>query len=187
MTVNCVCPFTQALPPETQHAPDNREGWIIRRSQTPKFRLSKLLGTCSSGTTSQLTAQASEACHGPFLLFWLFIILLLLGVRHSFLSCSGELPVVNSSVGSNCCTCNCQSTLQAILQELKAMRKLMQIQAGTEIRPRMEASGFECIRDSQDVHGALITLCFPPCYLFFFLVFLKNIFTGVYWMPCFFN
>ncbi|XP_027694704.1 BEN domain-containing protein 7 isoform X2 [Vombatus ursinus] len=42
---------------------------------------------------------------------------------------NGELPAVNSSIGSNCCTCNCQSTLQAILQELKTMRKLMQIQA----------------------------------------------------------
>ncbi|XP_045389613.1 BEN domain-containing protein 7 isoform X3 [Lemur catta] len=48
---------------------------------------------------------------------------------HPSASCNGELPVVNSSVGSNCCTCNCQSTLQAILQELKTMRKLMQIQA----------------------------------------------------------
>ncbi|KAF6128988.1 BEN domain containing 7 [Phyllostomus discolor] len=47
----------------------------------------------------------------------------------------GELPVLNSSAGSNCCTCNCQSTLQAILQELKTMRKLMQIQAvGTQNR-----------------------------------------------------
>ncbi|XP_056656819.1 BEN domain-containing protein 7 isoform X9 [Monodelphis domestica] len=47
----------------------------------------------------------------------------------------GELPAVNSSFGSNCCTCNCQSTLQAILQELKTMRKLMQIQAvGTQNR-----------------------------------------------------
>ncbi|XP_034877505.1 BEN domain-containing protein 7 isoform X8 [Mirounga leonina] len=44
-------------------------------------------------------------------------------------SSRGELPAVNSSVGSNCCTCNCQSTLQAILQELRTMRKLMQIQA----------------------------------------------------------
>ncbi|XP_027624845.1 BEN domain-containing protein 7 isoform X5 [Tupaia chinensis] len=54
--------------------------------------------------------------------------------RHS--ECThGELPVVNSSAGSNCCTCNCQSTLQAILQELKTMRKLMQIQAvGTQNR-----------------------------------------------------
>ncbi|XP_074980641.1 BEN domain-containing protein 7 isoform X6 [Caretta caretta] len=42
---------------------------------------------------------------------------------------NGELPGVSSSVGPNCCTCNCQSTLQAILQELKTMRKLMQIQA----------------------------------------------------------
>ncbi|RMC10455.1 hypothetical protein DUI87_13260 [Hirundo rustica rustica] len=46
-----------------------------------------------------------------------------------------EIPMVNSSVGPNCCTCNCQSTLQAILQELKTMRKLMQIQAvGTQNR-----------------------------------------------------
>ncbi|XP_028350912.1 BEN domain-containing protein 7 isoform X4 [Physeter macrocephalus] len=50
-------------------------------------------------------------------------------------SSRGELPVVNSSTGSNCCTCSCQSTLQAILQELKSMRKLMQIQAvGTQNR-----------------------------------------------------
>nr|XP_044991363.1 BEN domain-containing protein 7 isoform X2 [Jaculus jaculus] len=50
-------------------------------------------------------------------------------------SSNGELPVVNSSVGSNCCTCNCQSTLQAILQELRTMRKLMQFQAvGTQNR-----------------------------------------------------
>uniref|UniRef100_A0A2K6KWY8 BEN domain-containing protein n=1 Tax=Rhinopithecus bieti TaxID=61621 RepID=A0A2K6KWY8_RHIBE len=55
--------------------------------------------------------------------------------KHSEGSHGGELPVVNSSAGSNCCTCNCQSTLQAILQELKTMRKLMQIQAvGTQNR-----------------------------------------------------
>nr|XP_054291365.1 BEN domain-containing protein 7 isoform X7 [Pongo pygmaeus] len=54
---------------------------------------------------------------------------------HPTVSSNGELPVVNSSAGSNCCTCNCQSTLQAILQELKTMRKLMQIQAvGTQNR-----------------------------------------------------
>ncbi|KAM7157261.1 BEN domain-containing protein 7 isoform 13-T13 [Molossus nigricans] len=48
---------------------------------------------------------------------------------HTAGSSNGELPVANSLVGSNCCTCNCQSTLQAILQELKTMRKLMQIQS----------------------------------------------------------
>ncbi|XP_074124689.1 BEN domain-containing protein 7 isoform X2 [Sminthopsis crassicaudata] len=54
---------------------------------------------------------------------------------------NGELPVVNSSIGSNCCTCNCQSTLQAILQELKTMRKLMQIQAvGTQNRQQSSIS-----------------------------------------------
>lgn len=51
------------------------------------------------------------------------------------MSSNGELPVMNSSGGPNCCTCNCQSTLQAILQELKTMRKLIQIQAvGTQNR-----------------------------------------------------
>lgn len=48
---------------------------------------------------------------------------------HTAATSNGGLPMVNSSVGSNCCTCNCQSTLQAILQELKTMRKLMQFQA----------------------------------------------------------
>ncbi|XP_042671298.1 BEN domain-containing protein 7 isoform X2 [Centrocercus urophasianus] len=48
---------------------------------------------------------------------------------------NGEIPMVNSSIGPNCCTCNCQSTLQAILQELKTMRKLIQIQSvGTQNR-----------------------------------------------------
>ncbi|XP_034983019.1 BEN domain-containing protein 7 isoform X2 [Zootoca vivipara] len=42
---------------------------------------------------------------------------------------NGEIPVANTSSGSNCCTCNCQPALQAILQELKTMRKIMQIQA----------------------------------------------------------
>ncbi|XP_048356425.1 BEN domain-containing protein 7 [Sphaerodactylus townsendi] len=42
---------------------------------------------------------------------------------------NGEIPTANSSAGSNCCTCNCQPALQAILQELKTMRKIMQIQA----------------------------------------------------------
>ncbi|XP_053112782.1 BEN domain-containing protein 7 isoform X1 [Hemicordylus capensis] len=42
---------------------------------------------------------------------------------------NGEIPAANSSSGSNCCTCNCQPALQAILQELKTMRKIMQIQA----------------------------------------------------------
>ncbi|XP_075408470.1 BEN domain-containing protein 7 isoform X2 [Tenrec ecaudatus] len=54
---------------------------------------------------------------------------------HTSGSSNGELPVVSSSGGSSCCTCNCQSTLQAILQELKTMRKFMQIQAvGTQNR-----------------------------------------------------
>ncbi|XP_053778356.1 BEN domain-containing protein 7 isoform X4 [Desmodus rotundus] len=60
---------------------------------------------------------------------------------HTAGSSNGELPVLNSSAGSNCCTCNCQSTLQAILQELKTMRKLMQIQAvGTQNRQQSPIS-----------------------------------------------
>lgn len=107
--------------PMTRHTPGDRETWTIAKSDPS--RLWKSLGT--------------------FFIF-LFIILLLLGGHHSLFSCSGELPVVNSSAGSNCCTCNCQSALQAILQELKTMRKLMQIQAGTQIRPQREDLQWGC-------------------------------------------
>ncbi|XP_055003541.1 BEN domain-containing protein 7 isoform X2 [Sorex araneus] len=48
---------------------------------------------------------------------------------HTAGSSNGELPAGSPSVGPGCCTCNCQATLQAILQELRTMRKLMQIQA----------------------------------------------------------
>lgn len=92
-----------------------------------------------------------------------FIILLLtFGVCHSFLWCLGELPTVNSSVGSNCCTCNCQSTLQAILQELRTMRKLMQIQAGTDPRP-LTFNAFDLF--SWAVYCALGIWFFSPCCL----------------------
>ncbi|KAG8576984.1 hypothetical protein GDO81_010039 [Engystomops pustulosus] len=47
---------------------------------------------------------------------------------------NGELRMVNSVSESKCCTCNCQPTLQAILQELKAMRKFMQVQAVAQTR-----------------------------------------------------
>lgn len=53
---------------------------------------------------------------------------------------NGEVPVGSSLVGSNCCTCNCQPTLQAILQELKAMRKFMQLQAGAQNRQQPPSS-----------------------------------------------
>ncbi|XP_069483980.1 BEN domain-containing protein 7 isoform X2 [Ambystoma mexicanum] len=47
---------------------------------------------------------------------------------------NGETPTVNSLAGSNCCTCNCQPILIAILQELKAMRQFVQLQAGNQNR-----------------------------------------------------
>ncbi|XDA82166.1 hypothetical protein R6Z07M_012046 [Ovis aries] len=70
--------------------------------------------------------------------------------QHIFL---GELPVVNSSAGSNCCTCNCQSTLQAILQELKTMRKLMQIQAEPTFLLASLTNAFWLILLSPSVHA----------------------------------
>lgn len=79
-----------------------------------------------------IIVHTSTCCQSTFFHFLYNYFLHALGVYHSFLSCLGELPGVNSSAGSNCCTCNCQSTLQAILQELKTMRKLMQFQAGTK-------------------------------------------------------
>lgn len=108
-----------------------------------------------------------------------------MGVCHSFLLCLGELPVVNSSFGSNCCTCNCQSTLQAILQELKTMRKLMQIQAGTMITHQIQSSNSESMSDifSWDVfYCAFIVQFFPllSCYYFF-----KYPFSQLFFQPIF--
>ncbi|XP_029471024.1 BEN domain-containing protein 7 isoform X2 [Rhinatrema bivittatum] len=47
---------------------------------------------------------------------------------------NGEMPALHPSAGSSCCTCSCQPTLQAILQELKALRKFVQIQAAAQNR-----------------------------------------------------
>lgn len=63
---------------------------------------------------------------------------------HSAGSPNGELSVGNLSVGSNCCTCNCQSTLQAILQELRTMRKLIQIQAAGAQNRQQPPISFMC-------------------------------------------
>lgn len=111
----------QSPPPREMHAPYSAEAWIIRSGQPPTFRWEQALFH-NNHTCFKMLSRCL-----PFI-----ILLLMFGVCHSFLWCLGEVPAVNSSVGSNCCTCNCQSTLQAILQELRTMRKLMQIQAGTD-------------------------------------------------------
>lgn len=97
-----------------------------------------------------IIVHTSKCCQGRFFFFRFLYNYFLhaLGVYNSFLSCLGELPWVNSSAGSNCCTCNCQSTLQAILQELKTMRKLMQFQAGTKkISPPNASFDCDCVSD----------------------------------------
>ncbi|XP_069621288.1 BEN domain-containing protein 7 isoform X2 [Ranitomeya imitator] len=53
---------------------------------------------------------------------------------------NGEMRMVNSVSESKCCTCNCQPTLQAILQELKAMRKFIQVQAVAQTRQQTAQS-----------------------------------------------
>ncbi|XP_017320720.1 BEN domain-containing protein 7 isoform X2 [Ictalurus punctatus] len=52
------------------------------------------------------------------------------------------LPSVPASLTteSSCCMCNCKSTLQAILLELRTMRKLMQTQRGSPEKQRAVAS-----------------------------------------------
>ncbi|MCJ8733161.1 hypothetical protein PDJAM_G00219920 [Pangasius djambal] len=52
------------------------------------------------------------------------------------------LPLVPASITteSSCCMCNCKSTLQAILLELRTMRKLMQTQKGPPEKQRAVAS-----------------------------------------------
>ncbi|XP_031420366.1 BEN domain-containing protein 7 isoform X2 [Clupea harengus] len=41
-------------------------------------------------------------------------------------------PYVVTTTKSSCCMCNCKTTLQAILLELRSMRKMMQTQKGTQ-------------------------------------------------------
>ncbi|CAH2275630.1 Hypothetical predicted protein [Pelobates cultripes] len=53
---------------------------------------------------------------------------------------NGDLRMGNSLPESKCCTCNCQPTLHAILQELKAMRKFMQVQAVAQNRQQIPQS-----------------------------------------------
>ncbi|KAM4748914.1 BEN domain-containing protein 7 [Rhinophrynus dorsalis] len=53
---------------------------------------------------------------------------------------NGDLRMGNASPESKCCTCNCQPILQAILQELKAMRKFMQVQAVAQTRQQIPQS-----------------------------------------------
>ncbi|XP_053572463.1 BEN domain-containing protein 7 [Bombina bombina] len=57
---------------------------------------------------------------------------------------NGELRIGNTK----CCTCTCQPMLQAILQELRAMRKFMQIQAAAQNRLQVPQS---CICSQKSV------------------------------------
>ncbi|XP_041113822.1 BEN domain-containing protein 7-like isoform X2 [Polyodon spathula] len=52
------------------------------------------------------------------------------GEANNTAAATGEIPIINNPAGPNCCLYNCKTTMQAILQELKAMRKLMQTQKG---------------------------------------------------------
>ncbi|MGH0162372.1 UNVERIFIED_CONTAM: hypothetical protein FKN15_071915 [Acipenser sinensis] len=52
----------------------------------------------------------------------------------------GEIPITNNPAGPNCCMCNCKTTMQAILQELRAMRKLMQTQKGAQSKQHAQTN-----------------------------------------------
>ncbi|RXM30705.1 Selenide, water dikinase 1 [Acipenser ruthenus] len=52
----------------------------------------------------------------------------------------GEIPITNNPAVRNCCMCNCKTTMQAILQELRAMRKLMQTQKGAQSKQRAQTN-----------------------------------------------
>nr|XP_015208614.1 PREDICTED: BEN domain-containing protein 7 isoform X2 [Lepisosteus oculatus] len=57
------------------------------------------------------------------------------------LKTNGEIPsAATNTTGPGCCMCNCKTTLQAILQELRAMRKLMQTQKGAQEKQRAPSS-----------------------------------------------
>ncbi|XP_036375657.1 BEN domain-containing protein 7 isoform X6 [Megalops cyprinoides] len=50
------------------------------------------------------------------------------------------VPPAAGAAEASCCMCNCKSTLQAILQELRTMRKLMQTQKGAQEKQRAQSS-----------------------------------------------
>uniref|UniRef100_V9KTV8 BEN domain-containing protein 7-like protein n=1 Tax=Callorhinchus milii TaxID=7868 RepID=V9KTV8_CALMI len=57
---------------------------------------------------------------------------------------NGEMPHMND----NCCMCNCQPMLLAILQELQAMRELMQVQAGPQSSVHVPSPHVNTLRTS---------------------------------------
>lgn len=126
----CLCSHRPCYLGHSMHLKNRRLDNQIKSD--PQIQDVKITGYIFFWHSLMIIVHTSTCCQSTFFHFLYNYFLHALGVYHSFLSCLGELPGVNSSAGSNCCTCNCQSTLQAILQELKTMRKLMQFQAGTK-------------------------------------------------------
>uniref|UniRef100_A0A673AC33 Si:ch211-220f12.4 n=1 Tax=Sphaeramia orbicularis TaxID=375764 RepID=A0A673AC33_9TELE len=65
------------------------------------------------------------------------------------LNSTKDLIKVNEANGKEsnpCCMCNCKGTLQAILQELRVMRKLMQTQKVSPCQPRLGPGPAPCRR-----------------------------------------
>ncbi|XP_064175515.1 BEN domain-containing protein 7 isoform X2 [Anguilla rostrata] len=64
----------------------------------------------------------------------------MLGTAKGVAKVNDAVPPLTSAVEPSCCMCNCKTTLQAILQELRTMRKLMQTQKGPQEKQRIQGS-----------------------------------------------
>ncbi|KAI1905493.1 hypothetical protein AGOR_G00016770 [Albula goreensis] len=64
----------------------------------------------------------------------------MLNTAKSLVKSNDVVPPMPVAMEPSCCMCNCKSTLQAILQELRTMRKLMQTQKGAEEKQRVQSS-----------------------------------------------
>ncbi|KAJ8373937.1 hypothetical protein SKAU_G00045170 [Synaphobranchus kaupii] len=64
----------------------------------------------------------------------------MLNTAKNVVKVNDTLTSLTSVVEPSCCMCNCKTTLQAILQELRSMRKLMQTQKGPQEKQRVQCS-----------------------------------------------
>ncbi|KAG5830552.1 hypothetical protein ANANG_G00311920 [Anguilla anguilla] len=64
----------------------------------------------------------------------------MLGTAKGVAKVNDAVPPMTSAAEPSCCMCNCKTTLQAILQELRTMRKLMQTQKGPQEKQRIQGS-----------------------------------------------
>lgn len=111
---------------------------------------------------------------GTFFIF-LFIILLLLGGHHSLFSCSGELPVVNSSAGSTAALVTASRRCRPSSKSSRPCGNWCRFRQVPQIRPQREDLQWGCslcFDYAVPPHLAVSPARFP-LYIYIYNLFLK--------------